>query len=293
MSVDAFTVPLTTMRLVDPVTDTELFSVGAFTSTRLYNLELGTPDRRASATSIAGARGTWDTTRFSGARTVTAQMALPQGPAVEDAYDVLSGLCNNPGLRMWLYYKRPGWLTERRILVRGDGVVSTPAADRRAQASFVAPLGVSEAADALAPILVPTATAGGGFTFPMTFPVTFDSGLAPGAAVLTVAGNVPCAPVVDIYGPCANPLVRVVSTGDFISFPDLSIADGDFLRVDMQNRQAYLNGDPAQTRYSYFGFEDGASWWTLPTGAAVQVVFSADSVFGACQAVVTYRPTWI
>lgn len=279
----------TTMRIVDQA-GTQLLASGAFTPIILNSLELGYPDIRASAQPIAGAHGTFDTTRFMGARTVTAEVTLPQGPAADPAEDVLKR-CMNPGLRLWLYAQRPGWTAERRILIRGGPYTCAPGTVRQAQMVFTAPSGLLEDALPTTLTLTPSGSATGGFTFPISFPLTIGSGLISGAALVDVGGDIEVPPVIDIYGPCSNPLVRCVDTGAQIRF-NMTISDTDFLRVDMGARTANLNGDPNQPRFSQLDFAS-SSWWSLPVGPDVQVVFSPTSPSGGCKAVLSFRPRWL
>jgi hypothetical protein len=275
-----------TLRLVDPATGVELYSVGPDTWPMLNKLDLGWPVVRTTSTPISGAHGETDTTRYFGARAITAEVTLPQGVAADAALDVLGPL-QDPGLRLWLYAQRPGWAGERRIMVRGGGLPCPPGTVRVAQASWVAPAGLFEDAAPSSVTLVPSASASGGFAFPMSFPLTLSAGLVPGASLVDVSG-MPVAPVIDIFGPCSDPLVRCVDTGEQVAFTGFSIADGDYLQVDMAARTALLNGDPAQSRYNRLDFTS-STWWKLPVGVGVRLVFSPTAPSGACQAVVTWH----
>ncbi len=254
----------------------------------LNRLDLGFPEVRAVSDPLAGGDGEVDSTQYVGARAITAALTLsrPVGPKI----DLLRGLCH-PGRRLWLHVARDDWDGERRILVRGNDVAAVPANLTRAQVGWRAPAGLLQSVVADSVTLSPVGNASGGLAYPETYPVAFDPGLVPGAALISVGGTVPAPPVVDIYGPCGNPLVRLVGTGEQVRLL-MPVAAGEFVRVDMAARSVTLNGDLNQSRYGRLDFAS-SSWWTLPVGDAVQVVFSPEAPSAGCQAVLTWRRTWI
>lgn len=278
-----------TMRIVSQ-SGVTLFAAGPFTETTLNNIDFGFPNVRNVSAGITGAHGEYDTTKFMGARAITAVVTLPQGPAADTVHDLIAGLMN-PRLRLYLYAQRPGWPSERRIVVRGATFTCPPGTNRQAQIGFAAPLGLLEDAAVTSVTLTPTGSATGGFSFPISFPLTFVGGVVSGAALANVGGTIEASPIIDIYGPCTDPLVRCVDTGEQIRFT-MTLNDGDFLRVDMAARTANLNGDPAQPRYQSLDFTT-SNWWMLPVGRAVQIVFSPSNPSGGCQAVVSWRSRYL
>jgi hypothetical protein len=279
-----------TLRLVDP-TGTELFNTGGWTTTRLNSVDVGYPDIREVVIPVSGAHGMFDTTQWFGERAITAVMTLPAGVAADAAFDTLAGLMN-PGLRLYAYIQRPGWSTERRAVVRSSAFTCAPGVVRQAQCVWKMPAAVFEDSVLSSATLTPSGSAEGGFSFPLSFPLSFNFGLVPGAGFVSVAGNIPAVPIISIYGPCTDPLVRLVATGQQVAFKGLTVADGDFLQIDLGNRTVHMNGDPAQSRYSTLDFTS-SSWWTLPVGANQQVVFSAQAPSGACQAIISWRSRWV
>ncbi len=277
-----------TLRVVRP-DGVEVLNLGIGSSYILRALDLGFPDVRDSTEAIPGMDGEVDTTAHVGARAITAEVVVSQvgaGPLV----DKLAGVMH-PGARYWLYVGRADWPTERRILARGASFACPPSNLRTAQMGFRCPSGLLEDAAEQSVTLSPQGSALGGTTFPRAFPFAFDPGLVPGAALIDVGGNVATPPVIDIYGPCTNPLVRVVETGAQMILRS-DIATGDFVRIDVAARTILRNNDP---NYSVYGTLDfAASSWdlTLPVGR-VQVVFSPQSSSGGCQAVFTRRNRWL
>jgi hypothetical protein len=283
---------VSTARLVDPATGTELVSYGGWTPAGiLEQLDLGFPAPREVTAPRAGTHGTVDSTRWAGARAITMQVAMPAQPDTDTAVDNLAGLLN-PQLRLWLYVQRPGWASERRILVRGATFTCPPGILRKAQAGWVAPNALLEDADESATTLMPSGTGTGGVSMPITMPVTFAGGVISGSAFVNVGGTAPAPVQIDVYGPCSDPMVRCIDTAEQIKFTGITIAAGDFLRIDTANRTAYLNGLTDQSRYNKIDFLS-STWLTLPPGRTSQVVFSPTSPSGNCQAVLTWRARYL
>lgn len=282
-----------TVRLVDPKTGTELVSYGSWTAGGvLKSIDLGFPAVRESKSNRSGAHGTVDSTRFFGDRAITAEVWMPQPPNTDSAVDQLAGFMN-PASRLWLYVQRPNWPQERRTLVRGAAFACPPGVMRVAQAGWVSSSGLFEDAAVQSVTLVPSGTATGGRSYPLVEPRSYVSGLVTGATLIALSGNAPSPPTIDIYGPCSDPMVRCVDTGEQIAFTGLSLAAGDFLRVDMAARTVFLNNDPSQSRYNRLDFAH-STWWQLPAGdPSVQVVFSPFSPSPGCQAVLSWRNQWI
>ncbi len=278
----------TSARLVDSA-GTELLRMDpTWAEFTLNRLDLGFPEVRAVSDPLAGGDGEVDSTQYVGARAITAALTLsrPVGPKL----DLLRGLCH-PGRRLWLHVARDDWDGERRILVRGNDVAAVPANLTRAQVGWRAPAGLLEAVAADSVTLSPVGNASGGAAYPLTYPVAFNPGLVPGAALLQVGGTVPAPPIIDIYGPCHDPLVRLIGTGEQVRLL-MPVAAGQFVRVDMTARTVLLNGDPNQSRYGRLDFAT-SSWWALSVGNAVQVVFSPEGPGAGCQAVLRWRRKWI
>lgn len=274
------------MRLVDPATGNELLSLSTDTEDvgRLLSLDVGFPAVRSVTTFRSKTHGALDSTRYLGDRAITAVLQMPVDS--DAAVDTLAGLLN-PQLRLWLYVRRDGWDAERRILVRGAMFSCPPGANRQAQAGWVAPAGLFEDSVLSQLILSPAGTAEGGLSFTFTYPKTYGTGVVPGYAYAQVGGTISAAPQIDVYGPCTSPSIELVGTGQNIVFTGLTVADGNFLRVDLSARTVYLNGDPTLSEYSALDFTV-SSWWALPPGQQ-QLLFSPLNAGPGCVAVVSWR----
>lgn len=278
-------------RLVDPTTDVELVAVGEDPDGLiLTNLDLGFPDVRDVATPFSGADGESDGTRFVGGRAITTEVVCAYEKQADRNrwVDRMSGLMH-PGYRLWLYVLVDGWDSERRIKVRGATFSRTAVPPVTVQMGWKAAAGVFEDSVVSSQVLSPAGGNEGGAAFPRTFPRSYGAGVVPGYAYVDVGGTVATPPWIDIYGPCTSPSVRLIGTGQTIAFTGLTIAAGNFLRVNLDptQRTVYLNGDPTQSRYGSLNFTI-SQWWSLPPGPQ-QLLFAPSSPGRGCQAVVSWR----
>ncbi len=277
-------------RLVDDGGETLLSMGMGYADVALSQIDLGFPDARESSTPLSGQDGAWDTTSLVGGRGITAEVTVHEPGTVGASQDVLRALMH-PRRRMWLYVSRDDWAADRRIRVRGASLAT---ANGRfpitAQLAWRAATPTLEDVTATSVTLNPVADSGGGLSLPTVFPLAFAPGLVPGATIVSVGGTADASPTVDVYGPCTDPLIRVVGSGE-LSFTGLTVRAGDYLHIDVADRSITLNNDAAQSQYHRLNF--GASTWpTLPPGSA-QVVFSPASAEAGCVAVVSWRSQWM
>ena len=88
----------------------------------------------------------------------------------------------------------------------------------------------------------------GGLTFPMTFPMQFDSGVVSGRAQITQSGSTSTPCEINIFGPVNDPRIDHYSRGYKLEFFG-SLASGDTLTVSTYDRSVILNG--TASRYNY------------------------------------------
>lgn len=258
----------------------------------LTSLDLGYPSPREASTVLSGQDGENDVTTYTGGRAITAEVGfVTPSDTIGSLQDTVRGLMH-PGRRYWLYVQQDGWSGQRMIRVRGASLaMPTGPLPWVGQLGWKAPGATFQDVTASSVTLSPQAQSSGGMTLPMSFPMSFQPGLVPGASILTVNGTAPAPPVVDMYGPCSDPLFRVVTTGQQVSLPGLSIAAGSFVRVDVAARTVLLNNDPAQSQLNRVDYSS-SSWPLLPTGSP-EVVFSPSSTGAGCQAVLSWRSQWL
>ena len=113
---------------------------------------------------------------------------------------------------------------------------------------------------------------GGGFTPPLTFPLTFGPGGTSGFVAVANNGTTDTWPVLLFDGPLVNPVAQLVGGGRIA--PLMSIAAGDRLTVDLKARTATLGG---QSRRAMLSVD--STFWSLPTGPST-IYFAADSGSG-------------
>ncbi len=135
---------------------------------------------------------------------------------------------------------------------------------------------------------------GGGFTIPLTIPVTFTAGGA-GQVTVTNNGNVEAFPLVQVYGPCTGfALSNLSNTPELevrsLSFPNASIASGDYWTIDLFRRTVvYQDAGPSMisamdlASSKWFGF--------LPTDDVLQM--TASGYTASTKARVLMRDAWI
>lgn len=123
-----------------------------------------------------------------------------------------------------------------------------------------------------------------GRTYPRTYPMAFGGGTG-GIATLTNAGSLPTHPTITIHGPATNPRLENVTTGRTLELA-ITVADGEFLEVDMYEHTVLLGG--TASRYNAV---TSADFWPLVKGAN-EVRFAVDSG-GGNGADVAWRDAWM
>lgn len=141
-------------------------------------------------------------------------------------------------------------------------------------------------ADALSSDTVPLADVGSGRTYDLTFPRVYGAGSAGGIILAENAGNYPTRPVATIVGPCTNPTIENVDTGETMDFVISLTADDSFV-VDFDARTIELNG---QSRYSTK--TTASTWWELAPGTT-EVHFNANAFELGASLTLEWRSAWI
>lgn len=122
--------------------------------------------------------------------------------------------------------------------------------------------------------------------FPSGFPVTFPAGVPPGAQgiVVTNAGSFETRPQLTVAGPVTSPAVVNGATGQAITFTGLTLGAQDTLVINLDARQAYVNGvfQPA---------DPSSSWWVLNPGTATIFLTGTNMTGSSISA--TWASAWI
>ncbi len=220
---------------------------------------------------------------------VSVTKTLPFDTVIANVANALQ-LVTDPSKQTAMQFMQPGWATARQITCRPT------------RAGFPMDLNYSFHNAAIAteftasdPLIydtvlqsvsagLPSPTAG--LMFPVTFPVTFGASTG-GSMQVTNGGNFITAPVFTITGPCTNPSVSLVSTGQFMKL-NLSLGATDVLVVDMGQRLVTLNGTAAR----FNAVATGSSWFGFPPGTSSVGVASSDSAQVAAVFTAAFRSAW-
>jgi hypothetical protein len=251
-------------------------------------VDLGSPEVREQVTNRTWADGTVDRSAWVGARGITVEATAVGGqPAVE----ALRAWCH-PARRPWLHIDLPTWPAPRRIQVRGVAITGDlTAVQPDVQAQWKAPAGLMEDISDRVVQVWPAVGTEPGMREQLSFPFQFPPGGLAGAAELVVEGTAPAWPVIDVYGPMVAPVLHHLGTDALMSFPLLTIAAGDFLRIDMGARTITSLGDPGASRYSALDFST-SSWWSLSPGVE-RVSLTCATAGAGSMALFRWRSRWL
>lgn len=123
-------------------------------------------------------------------------------------------------------------------------------------------------------------------SLPLAAPLGFPGYIPPSSTVVTAlnAGTFESRPSITVAGPITSPAVTNAVTGQVVSFTGLTLASTDQLTLDMDNRQASLNGN-------FYPADVSSAWWVLEPGAT-QVYLGGTTTGGATLSM-TYSSAWI
>lgn len=141
-------------------------------------------------------------------------------------------------------------------------------------------------ADSLSSVNVLLPTSGGGFTFPLTFPLSFGGGTV-GTQTATNAGTVSTLPVATIYGPVTNPQLENLTTGEILKV-NIVLSATDYLVIDFDAKTVLLGG--TASRYSLL--DQSSVWWDLAPGDN-QIRFQASTYSVDAHATLSWRSAWL
>jgi len=88
------------------------------------------------------------------------------------------------------------------------------------------------------------------FTVPTVIPTFFGGSILDQTVPIAYAGTYRDYPIMLLYGPITNPIIRNLATGDKISFQGYTIASGDYYVIDLRygRKLVYRNGNIADNR---------------------------------------------
>lgn len=147
------------------------------------------------------------------------------------------------------------------------------------------------------PIAAPPPVAGT-FTVPFSVPFSLAASPPPAVSGCVNDGNFGSPPVVVISGPCTGPALTNATTGQTVSWSDLTLTADQTMTVDFLNCQGWvgavnfpgLPGLPPGGG-SYQPADVASAWWTLQPGPNT-VAFTAASTGTGASAVFYFFDAW-
>jgi hypothetical protein len=258
--------------------------------------ELTTPAPRTVTQPRSGRDGIDDLTTFHDDATFKAALLI-QDDTVNSltrhqVADNLRAICA-PAKRPYLYIQRDGWLSERRCQLRAEPhsyVVDSNAVQRLlVSLQFSVPDGVLEDVNQSSVVIRPV-LATIGRTYTKAYPWSYVSGSGGINALVTSAGSVSTPPLIRIYGACTDPTIRNLTTEQELSLSGITLLDGQYLEIDVKNRNVYLNGDPSLSYYNTLDFTT-SSWWELQPGINA-ISASTTSQDASCELDLFWMDRW-
>jgi len=258
----------------------------------LLSFEFGFPTVREVANPRSLTDGTYDDTRFVGARAVTIQLGLDgRRRSLQDLLDNVRAYCH-PGRRPYLHYL-PESGAERRLPLRGADCPTVW--DRpdymTCAAQFVNWTGLAEASDlSSATIIADPYGSEKGRDYDLLFDRHYPDTPAYESVTVDNVGNAPAYWWARIYGDCTNPSLTINGAQlDFSRSGGLSLVAGDYVQVDTRTRAVLASN--GEDRYSQVQF---SIWtWPLLRPGLNSVIFDADALGAGARAELSWRSVWV
>ncbi|MCE5227130.1 MAG: phage tail family protein, partial [Porphyromonadaceae bacterium] len=135
-------------------------------------------------------------------------------------------------------------------------------------------------------VYIPTST--GGFSFPLTFPLSFGTARVGGSITCNNLGNFESLPLVKMYGPLNAPEIKNITDDNKYIKINMVINTGDYLEIDFENHTIMLNN--TASRYLYL--DSGSEWFSLLAGNnSLTFKDSGGNIDGYCT--ITWKSAWI
>lgn len=260
----------------------------------IRDFNLGFPVVRTVMDGRPNIDGMDDRTRFFGSRVVSLDIDL-----VGDKWALLDELAPylNPANRPFLVYEDAE--QTRRILLRASeetAVITAPTNIQRVLLQWVAPDGAAEGLDVVEFEVPAVVGVEAGFTWDLTFNLTFPTTSPSGRINVESPGNVRTYPVIRLFGPCTNPRIDNASDPNLVGEPKQlrffqTLSASQFIEVNTRERTVFLNGNPDLPLYSALDF-NVSDYWSLAAGDNFVKYFPESFGTGA-RAVILFRPAFL
>lgn len=270
----------------------------------VVSFEIGSRQVRPVVRNRALADGTFDETKYTGARVITAVLRLneddpacsgPNGVTMQSLFDQVLPYMS-PRRRPTLSWSLLGSASDvRATTVRG---VDAPMLIEQRRhpvlaLQFVSPSGVIVSQGSDVPTCVridPTEDVEEGRTYDLEYNREYPPSPGIGDRQVTNRGTAPAHWRGTLQGEVEDPFLRV--NGIDVVFEGLTLPLGSYLTIDTENRTMYLNDDPTESRYGLSNFTQW-SWddLLLSPGTSLLRFGGAELGVGA-RAEVCFAPTW-
>ncbi len=112
-------------------------------------------------------------------------------------------------------------------------------------------------------------TATGGLSFPLTFPLDFGGTGGSGLIAIANTGNF----ATPWTGPCINPTIENVTTGQIIQTNDYSFEASSTVTYSSESRTVLQDGTSSVKSF----LTPDSSWWDIPAGGFIVLKFTSVS----------------
>lgn len=242
------------------------------------SLNTGIPFVRENTEVRSAQNGSYDNTMYWGAATVQLIVGI--------AHELVPGMTDTkledalrawlvPSVRARLVYRRSDDDDWRQIDIRGNtgsGMNINLIRSDFDKLSMIwkAPRGISESygidGAPESRLLTPATDVEAGRAYDLAHDRTYPASSLIGSNIAPNLGTAPVFPKLFIYGPCTQPRVENITTGETLEFlSSYSLASGDYLEIDFEEGTVLLNGDAGNSRYNQIDFSV-SDWWQLIPG---------------------------
>jgi hypothetical protein len=266
------------------------------------SLDLGAPIVRDVTTNRPDAHGMDDRSAYFAGRTVTVNITAlsTSGASIDGIASSFAPFMLPGGPRPVLHYilDRPG-APERVLTVRGESYdfPIVGAVQRDIVLTFIAGDPIVRSPTTQTAISWSGSASGGGRTYPFVPPRNYPTGGAIVNATIITNGDLPCQPLLRIYGPITTPKVTfhtlvAGALSQVWGLAGFAIAAGHYCAIDTAQRTAYMDGDPGQ---NVLGSIDWLNtiWPVIPPSPdGATMALGGDPAGGVMTGVTQVQATW-
>lgn len=274
----------------------------------VVSLQIGSPAVRTVARNRALADGTFDESKYTGARAVTVTLRLKTAAVCNPGSDMQSLIdavtpYMSPRRRPTLTWQLPGSESARSMVVRGESWPYTIASPKHPGIGlqWVCPSGEIHAGGDEAEhceTIIPASDVEAGRLYNENYA---DGGRGPyppsaplGGRIIVNPGNAAAHWEATIFGLVTNPIITINGTSmKFDRNGGLHLAGGSSVVINTRNRTILLNGDPDDSRYDKVNYGEWAWSDLLLVPGVNEVRFGGSVLSPQATIVLCYLPTYL